>query len=330
MRSTTEPRIDGELDEPMWEQAARLTGFSQLLPVDGRPADDSTEVFVWYSPTAIHFGIRAYEAHGVVRATLADRDRIDAEDHVQIILDTYLDRRRAFVFAVNALGVQADGTRGEGQQGGNTPRNGLGNSDLSSDFIFETKGKLTEWGYQVEVRIPFKTLRYAGTKWGLQFVRQVQHSGFQDTWAPVKRGAASFLVQAGTLDGMRDMKRGLVLDLNPVVTNSVNGSPRGADGASWGYANVPEIGGNVRWGLTSNLTMNATLNPDFSQVEADAQQVPNDIRFAVFFPERRPFFTDGIDLFQLPNQLVYTRRIVAPSSALRLSGKIGHADLAVL
>ena len=109
-RIETSVQVDGELDEPVWRQAARLTGFSQYIPADGRPAEDSTEVLVWYAPDAIHFGIRAFEAHGaVVRATLADRDNIDRDDQIQLLLDTYADHRRALLFAVNPLGVQQDG-----------------------------------------------------------------------------------------------------------------------------------------------------------------------------------------------------------------------------
>src|SRR5689334_12439345 len=114
-RLDASPAIDGKLDEPVWQQAARLEGFSQYRPVDGRPADDSTAVLVWYSADAIYFGVRAYESHGsVVRATLADRDNIDADDKISILLDTYDDHRRAFLFAVNPLGVQEDGIWSDG------------------------------------------------------------------------------------------------------------------------------------------------------------------------------------------------------------------------
>src|SRR5438445_13791365 len=118
-RLQAEARADGVPDGPAWREAARLVGFSQYRPVDGRPAEDSTEVLVWYAPDAIWFGIRAFEPHGnVVRATLADRDNIDADDRVEILLDTYLDHRRALLFAVNPLGVQEDGVRSEGQDAG--------------------------------------------------------------------------------------------------------------------------------------------------------------------------------------------------------------------
>ncbi len=119
--------VDGHLDEPVWSEAARMTDFSQYQPVDGRPADDPTEVLVWYSAEAIHFGIRATEQHGsVVRATQANRDNIASEDHIQILLDTYNDRRVAFLFGVNALGVQADGTRSDQFGGGAGGRSATG------------------------------------------------------------------------------------------------------------------------------------------------------------------------------------------------------------
>src|SRR5439155_2953185 len=118
-RVEAEAKIDGVLDEPVWSRAATLTGFSQYRPVDGRPAEDSTAVLVWYAPDAIYFGIRAFEPHGnAVRATLADRDNIDADDHVAILLDTYLDHRRATMFAVNPLGVQEDGVWSDGVAAG--------------------------------------------------------------------------------------------------------------------------------------------------------------------------------------------------------------------
>ena len=173
--------IDGELSEPAWAQAAMLTGFSQFQPVDGRPATDSTHVLVWYSPTAIHFGIRAYEAHGLVNANLLDRDKIFTDENIQILLGTFNDGRQAMVFAVNPLGVQADGTlnEGTGSRGGGAFGSGQSareQPDLSANFVFESKGRVTEYGYQVEIRIPFKSLRYQSKDvqdWGINVVRQV-------------------------------------------------------------------------------------------------------------------------------------------------------------
>jgi hypothetical protein len=331
-RLDAEVVIDGRLDEPAWQRASLLTSFTQYNPVDGRPARDSSEVFVWYSPTAIHFGIRAYAAPGTVQATLADRDRIGNDDLFQILIDTFLDRRRAFVFAVNPFGIQTDGMRSEqGAQPG-VSRAGLGAVDLTQDYIWQSKGRLTEFGYEVELRIPFKSIRYqvgSTQAWGIQVIRQTQKTGYQDTWAPTSRGNASFLVQAGRLTGLTGLQRGLVMDVTPVVTSFVNGAPAAA-ATDWQYQNRQQVGGDVRWGATSNFTLNGTVNPDFSQVEADVGQIPGDVRFALFFPELRPFFVEGSEQFDAPNRLVYTRQIVRPVGAVKLTGKIPRTDVGLL
>ncbi|CAA9312941.1 MAG: hypothetical protein AVDCRST_MAG11-1615 [uncultured Gemmatimonadaceae bacterium] len=331
--------VDGRLDEAEWAKAALLTGFSQFTPVDGVAAQDSTEVLVWYSPTAIHFGVRAFERHGTVNATLADRDRIFGDDYVQILLGTFDDGRQALVFSVNPLGVQADGALVEtGQRGsGFAAGPAREQADLSQDFVYQSKGRVTPGGYEVEIRIPFKSIRYqsaAVQRWRLNVVRRVQHSGYEDSWAPARRSGASFLAQSGALSGLTDLRRGLVLDAIPTVTQRTAGAPRLAlDGArdGWRYRGAtPELGGNVRWGVTNNLTLNGTANPDFSQVEADAGQVQFDPRQALFFAERRPFFLDGIEQFTTPSRLVYTRRIVQPVAAAKLTGKVRGTDVAFL
>ena len=326
--------IDGLLDEPVWADAVAINGFSQYLPVDGRPADDSTVVLVWYSPMAIHFGIRAYETHAEVRATLADRDKIEGDDYIQLLLDTFNDQRQAFVFGINPLGVQADGIlRDAARRAGmmEVGSEGAYEIDLSPDFVYQSKGRVTAFGYEVEVEIPFKSLRYQADDvqdWGFNVIRRVQHSGYENTWTQVLQANASFLAQSGALVGLTDLRRGLVLDLTPEVTSSVAGAPVEA---GWEYGTVePEVGGNIRWGITNNLTLNGTANPDFSQVEADVAQVQFDPRQALFFPEKRPFFLDGIELFQMPNQLVYTRRVVDPAASVKLTGKVSGTNLALL
>ena len=328
--------LDGFLTEPVWGQAALLTGFSQFQPADRRPSADSTEVLVWYSPTAIHFGVRAFAPTGATNARLSDRDKISADDYVEIILSTFNDGRQAFVFGVNALGVQADGTLNEvtstASSSSSATNTGRTSADLSANFVYESKGRVTELGYEVEVRIPFKSLRYQPREvqdWGLQLVRRVQHRGHEDTWTPARRDGASFLAQSGRLTGLRGLRRGLVVDLNPSVVGFENGA-RKADG-SWGYSpQGPEYGGTVRWGVTNNLSLNGTVNPDFSQVEADVVAFQYDPRQALFYPERRPFFLEGIENFAVGNNLVYSRRIVQPDVAVKLTGKSFGTNLAIL
>jgi hypothetical protein len=334
--------IDGRLDEAVWSQAARLTGFSQFQPVDGQPAEDSTEVRVWYGPDAIYFGVRAREFHADgIRATRANRDNIGAEDQVQILLDTYNDRRRAFLFGVNPLGVQQDGTRSDqfgGGAGGRSATGGGSNNmnplegsvDLNPDYVFESRGRLVEGGYEVEIRIPFKSLRYqegAVQTWGINVLRRIQHSGFQDSWTPAVRANASFLGQSGTLEGLHDLRRGLVLEVSPTGTQRLDGS---AGTTGWNYRSWSELGGDVRWGLTQNLSLNGTYRPDFSQVEADVGQVVLNERFALFYPEKRPFFLDGLEQFDTPNQLIYTRQITDPEAGVKVAGKVSGTNIGAL
>ena len=225
-RLDAELRVDGVLDEPAWQEAATLTDFRQYEPVDGRPAEERTEVLVWYAPDAIHFGIRAYDSQpGTVRATRADRDNIDKDDHVIIYLDTFNDRRRAFFFGVNPLGAQYDGVRTEGAATAGHMFGG--NIDDSPDFIFHSRGQVTPEGYVVELRIPFKSLRFPGSgpqEWGVQVERRVQRTGYRDTWTDARRASASFLGQAGTLTGLHDLRRGVVLEAQPFVTASAPGA----------------------------------------------------------------------------------------------------------
>ena len=323
--------VDGDLNEAVWQQAARLTGFSEYRPVDGQAASEQTEVLVWYSPSALHFGIIAHDSQpGSVRATNADRDNIDRDDSVRIFLDTFNDRRRAFIFGVNPLGVQEDGVQTEGSFNAGRMFGMSGSVDLSPDYQFDSKGRLTSDGYIVEVRIPFKSLRYPttdGAMWGLNVLRKTQRTGREDTWTDARR-VASFLAQSGQMAGIGEVQRGVVTEVQPFVTASANGT-RAADGSFSRPSPDLSTGANLRFGFT-NASIDATLNPDFSQVESDAAQVTVNERFALFFAEKRPFFLEGIELFSTPNQLVYTRRIVDPIGGVKFTGKSGGTGFAVL
>ena len=330
--------VDGRLDDPAWSKAARLTDFSQYSPNDGRPAEQKTEVLVFYSPTSIFFGVRAEAPAGSVRASLAQRDKLNAEDSITFFLSTFNDGRQAIALTVNPLGVQADGTLIEGLSSGTTGgyfsglATGRETPNLAPDFVFQSKGRLTDEGYEIEVRVPFKSLRYQKTEtqnWGLHVLRKSQSTGFEDSWAPARRDATSFLTQGGVIEGMHELKPGLVLDLNPEFTGRVDGA-RGSP-SGWSYdGKRPEVGGNVRWGVTPNLSLTGTINPDFSQVESDTSQIQYDPRNALFFDEKRPFFLDGLEQFATPNRLVYTRRIVSPLAAVKLTGTLSGTSIGLL
>ena len=330
-RLEAQATVDGILDEGVWGQAARLTGFSQFQPVDSRPAEEETEVRVWYAPDAIWFGVIARDRiPESVHATVANRDDLDTDDNVRIYLDTFDDRRRAYFFGVNPIGAQEDGVRTEGAS---TPSSIFGGSiDRTPDFIWQSKGRRTADGYVVEVRIPFKSLRYNGSgpqQWGIQVVRQTRRTGYEDTWTDAKRASASFLDQSGRLGGIHDLHRGVVFEGQPTFTSAWNGELNGGTGDFDRHDPTSDLGLNLRLGFTS-MTVDGTWNPDFSQVEADAGQVTLNQRFALFFEERRQFFLEGIELFATPNQLVYTRTVSDPSVGVKLTGKLGGTTVAYL
>jgi hypothetical protein len=317
-------------DQPVGHPDARLDGFYQYRPVDSRPAEDSTVVLIWYAPDAIHVGILAYDRQpGSVRATLSDRDNIGSDDQVTLFLDTFNDQRRAYFFGVNPFGVQDDGVRAEG--GFSTSGFGSGTTDRNPDFLWQSRGQQTAFGWVAELRIPFKSLRWSGSAeqtWGFNVQRTTRRTGYEDTWTDVRRANASFLGQSGTITGIRDIRRGIVTELQPTF---VAGAPgRRVSSGEYERDDIDaEFGANLRLGLTS-LTLDATYNPDFSQVESDVGLVTINERFALFFPERRPFFLEGIDLFSSPNNLVYTRTVANPLAGAKITGKFGAWSLAHL
>lgn len=322
--------VDGVLDEPVWAQATRLDGFHQYRPVDGRMAEQETTVLVWYSPTAIHFGIIAHDTDpSSIRATYTDRDKIGGEDRVRLYLDTFNDKRRASFFGVNGLGVQEDGLRSEtGTSAGSLFG---GQDDLNVDYLWDSKGRRTEQGYEVEIRIPFKSLQYAGAgpqAWGFNAVRYVQRSAYEDTWTDVRRANSSFLAQEGTLTGLEGMQRGLVFEAQPFVTAGWAGN-RGADGTFTREDPEPSAGVNLQL-ATTTMAFDGTINPDFSQVESDVGLITVNERFDLFVPEKRPFFLKGIDLFSTPGNLIYTRRIADPYGGAKVTGKVGRNSIAYL
>ena len=322
--------IDGSLAEPEWAQAARLTGFHQYQPVDGRPADERTETRVFYSQDAIYFGIIANAKNPAsIRATVADRDNLDNDDRVTIYLDTFNDRRRAYFFVVNPLGAQGDGVRTEGAASAGNMFGG--NVDKNPDFRFESKGQLTDSGYVVEVRIPFKSLRFPSgdpQTWGINVVRNIKSSGFEDTWTNARRATASFLGESGSLTGIQSIERGITTEVQPFVTARWDGA-RTPSGDFERQDVNPDAGVNFKVAFPA-ITLDATVKPDFSQVESDAGLVTVNERFALFFAEKRPFFLEGIELFNTPNQLVYTRQIATPVAGAKVTGKFGAVSVAYL
>ena len=327
-----EIRIDGRLDEAEWSGAAVLGGFTRFEPVEGVPAAQPTEVLVLYSGDAIYFGIRAYDSEpDRIRASLTERDSgVFEDDWVRITLDTFRDNRQAYAFYVNPLGIQADGLwieGGEGSGGG-----GFGPPiDFNPDFIWESAGRVTEDGWVAELRIPYISLRFrqaARQTWGLNVARELQRVEWSSSWAPLTQDAANWLSLSGSLVDLEDLRPRRLVELNPVATGKRVGELREGEFVRDDFE--PEFGVNARLGVAQNLVLDATVNPDFSQVEADEDQVAVNERFALFFAEKRPFFLEGTEVFATPQQLVYTRSIVDPIAGAKLTGKAGAFNVGYL
>jgi hypothetical protein len=325
-------RIDGKVDEAVWEEAAVLRDFSQYEPVEGIPSTEETEVRVLYTGDAIYFGVLAFDKEpGLILARMGERDRsVFGDDWIRIILDTFDDQRQGYVFYVNPLGIQTDGLWIEGMR----HQEGRASSvsiDFSPDFIWDSDGHVTERGWEAEIRVPYVSLRFrpdAVQSWGINVAREVKRRGFKQSWAPVTQDVSSTLAQSGKLVGLRDLRPKRLAELNPVTTGKRIGTS--TSGSFQAGSFEAEAGLNARLGITRNLVADATLNPDFSQVEADATRVTVNERFALYFPEKRPFFLEGTEVFDTPQPLVYTRRIVDPMAGAKLTGKVGAFTLGYL
>ena len=324
--------IDGRLDEPAWGEAAVLSDFTQYDPVEDVAATERTEVRVFYADDAIYFGIRAWDSEPeLILGRLGERDRVvQGDDWVKILLDTFGDERQAYSFYVNPLGLQSDGLWIEGRRGRAGGPSAV-SIDFSPDFIWESDGRIDSEGWTAEVRIPYVSLRFREVpeqEWGLQVAREVKRRGFKQAWAPITKEITSTLAQNGRLVGLRDIHPERLIELNPVVT----GIRVGAEDDGVFQKSDPEgdFGLNARLGVTQNVVLDATYNPDFSQVEADVNRLTINERFALFFPEKRSFFLEGAEIFSTPQRLVYTRRIVDPIAGLRLAGKVGSFNMGLI
>jgi hypothetical protein len=336
-RTNTPPTIDGSLASDEWAGALELANWVQTKPGDNISPEGRTIAWISYDQANLYIGIRAWDDRSKLRYRLHERDAItqQGQDWISIQLDTFNDRRRAFALAVNPLGVQGDGVDIEG--GGFTEWDGT----------FDTSGRILEDGWSIEVRIPFSTLRYPGAaeqRWGLSLSRNYGRVDMTDSPWSRDRDLACNLCQMATLTGIRDIQGSRSVEFNPILV-ARGGSARPDLPEPFGeVSGEVEPGANIKVGLSRGLTLDGTVNPDFSQVEADAGQLALNNRFALFFPEKRPFFLESGDVFQVriplqgqdpgfwqpPTSLIYTRQIVDPTVGTKLSGKAGDVRLGVI
>ncbi len=329
----TTPVIDGKLDEPVWQTAVVLKDFYQIQPGDNTPPSKPTEVLIGYDAKFLYLAFKAFDETDKVRATVAKRDNIFNDDYVGFFLDTFNDQRKAFEAFFNPFGIQADGILTEGR-----------GEDFSVDLLMESKGLVNEQGFIVEVAIPFKSLRYEAGKgklWGAHFFRRIKRFENElDSWMPFSRSIDSNLSQAGHIGGLEGIAVERTLELIPSVTLSETGRflrsfiPVAAGiGDPGRIVNEPlkfDAGLTAKFIPSPAITFDLAINPDFNQVEADQIVVTANQRFPIFFPEKRPFFLEGIDIFNTPITAVHTRAIVDPDFAVKTTGKTGRNSFGLM
>jgi hypothetical protein len=334
-RFETPPVIDGHCTEAVWATATVLQDFYETQPGDNITPSHPTKVMLGYDDEYLYVAFYAYDEPDKVRATVAKRDDVLEDDNVRIYLDTFNDRRKAYVLIFNPLGVQQDGILTEG-----------GTENYSVDIVMRSKGALVKDGYNVEVAIPFKSLHYVAGKeklWGVHVLRSIKYlNNEQNSWQPLVRDKSGFLTQEGYITGLEISGR-RAIEIIPSLTISQTGKrvsalPPGAPDAApptdpGRFANKAlkfDPGLTARLNITPTITLDMTLNPDFAQVEADETVVTANQRFPIFFEEKRPFFLEGIDIFKTQLNAVNTRAIVDPDVAIKLTGKAGRNTFGLL
>ena len=320
--------IDGKLDDAAWQGALEQSLDYEIQPGDNIPAKARTTVRIGYTDDALYVSFKAQDPDPAsIRANLRDRDAMFNDDWIGVFLDTFNDNRRGYEFVANPLGVQGDLIRDE--------TNTNNQEDASWDGLWTSAGQLTAEGYEVEFRIPFTTLRFPtgaqDQRWGVSLIRNwPRDKRYQLTSHKVPRDSNCFQCEWSEYTGMAGVKQGRNLEVVPTLTMGTIQS-RPAVGTKWGGTDTSiEPGVDVSWAPSPAMTLNATLNPDFSQVETDQLQLDFNSSFALFYQEKRPFFLEGADTFTTQFDVLYTRQIADPDFGLRVTGRTGSGAYGAL
>src|SRR5437016_10680316 len=293
---------------------AVVSDFRQRDPGDGTPAGAPTTAYLTYDDANLYVVFVCHDRPALVRAGLAKREEIASDDGVALYLDTFGDRKHAYLFAANPLGVQADALVTEGQD-----------DDYSFDAVWQADGRVTADGYVLRFALPLRSLRFprtAAQRWGIALARYIRRNNEESYWPYITKRLAGLVPQFGTLDGLADISPGRNLQAIPY------GAFTGArfldtETPAFRTASDRRFGLDMKGVIRDALTLDATLNPDFSPVESDEPQVTINERFETFFPEKRPFFIENAGYFQTPVKLLFSRRIADPGVGLRMTGKAG-------
>jgi len=323
-RTDTPPLIDGVLDDLVWKKAPKETGFKTWRPDFGRPMADETVVYYAYDKENLYFACQCYDSEPEkIKASVTSRDNINNDDWICINLDSFDDQQSLYALYVNPLGIQGDS------------RFAAGREDFGLDLVWYSAGKIHPRGYTIEMKIPFKSIRFSHrepVRMGVVFERNISRRSEGGTYPPLdpKKGP-NFLIQTRPLQ-LEDIQHYALMELLPGFTFSRRSA------AENGRLSLKEqdadFSFNIKYGVTSHLILDGTVNPDFSQVESDAGQVDFNQRFALFYPEKRPFFLEGLENFNFGgaqssdplSAIVHTRQIVNPLAGAKLSGRVGERN----
>ena len=315
---STKIEIDGLMDEAAWSAAAVATNFSEHQPNEHGKPPIGIKAYMAYDAENLYVAYVIEDDPATIRSHVNDRDQIFQDDYAGMLLDTQGDGQVTYFIAANPMGIQGDARAAVGQR-----------EDVGFDLIYESAGMITTTGYQIEMAIPFRSLRFPKAdiqEWKATFwITRPRNDRSQYTWASIDRGNPCMACQFGTLAGMSGIKTGRNIEILPALTGSQSGG-RDFGNPTNGFDNgrmTAEPSLNLKYGISSNLTADVTINPDFSQIESDVAQIDVNSAFALSFPERRAFFQEGADLFATRIKAVYTRSINDPIAASKLTGRIG-------
>ncbi len=320
-RTETPPVIDGSLDDPIWKSAPSVTGFKTYHPDFGIDMPERTIVYFAYDRENLYFGFKCFDSQpDKIKASIARRDTIRPDDWVCINLDSFNDQQSLYALYINPLGIQTDSRYTSGVE------------DFSQDFVFYSAGRIDDEGYAIEVQLPFKSFRFANketVEMGVIFERRISRVSAHGTYPALSPEKGMFFLTQMNPVIMHDIKHYTLLELLPALTlNQRQYAKEGDLNITDRFTDLSLTG---KYGITSQLILDATYNPDFSQVESDAGQVDVNLRYDLYFPEKRPFFLEGKENFNFGgfssydplNEVVYTRKIIDPLAGIKLSGKIG-------
>jgi hypothetical protein len=304
------------------DKLLHISGFIQNYPHDGQPATEATEVWMGFTKSNLYLVFICHDSHpGDIRGHLARRENILNDDNVSVLFDPFQDHRKGVLFTVNPAGVQADAAWSE-----------TSGQDYSYDQVWDSEGQVTPGGWMALMAIPFRSLRFRpnGSDWGVVFGRNFPRNSETDNWPHIAANVSGTLTQEATLKGIEGVTGSHNVQIDPYVLGQNERTLETIDplNPNWSSRHIEATaGGEAKAILKDSIIFDATINPDFSDVESDQPQFTVDQRYPVYFPELRPFFLENANYFVTPINLVYTRNIVHPEYGGRVTGKIGHTNI---